>query len=143
MAVWIVWFIIAGVLFIAEMLTVTFYLLWLGIGAIVGGIIALIVPNSLFLQVIIASIVSLVLTVFTKRLSKKFREAKGYIDAVDQLVGKTGIVTQAITESENGIVKIDGDTWTATSHEPISEEERVVVVKRSSTVVHVEREREM
>lgn len=143
MAVWVVWFIIAGILLIAEMLTVTFYLLWLGIGAIVGGVIALIAPNALFLQVIIASIVSLVLTVLTKRLSKNFREVKGYTDTVDQLVGKTGIITQAITESENGIVKIDGDTWTANSHEPISEGEQVVVVKRSSTIVHVEREREM
>lgn len=143
MAGWVVWFIIAGILFIAEMLTVTFYLLWLGIGAVVGGVIALLVPNSLLLQVIIASVVSLILTVFTKRISKNFREAKGYTDAVDQLIGKTGVITQAVTENENGIVKVDGDTWTAAASEPILEGERVVVVKRSSTVVYVERECEM
>ena len=41
MAAWVIWFIIAGILFIAEMLSITFYMLWLGIGAVVGGLIAL------------------------------------------------------------------------------------------------------
>lgn len=143
MAGWVIWFVIAGLLFIAEMLTVTFYLLWLGIGAVVGGLIALFVPNSLLLQVVIASIVSLVLTIFTKRISKNFREAKGYTDAVDQLVGKKGIIVQTITNEANGIVKIDGDMWTAVSDEPILDGENVIVVKRSSTVVHVKRECEL
>lgn len=140
---WVIWFVIAGLLFIAEMLTVTFYLLWLGIGAVVGGLIGLFVPNSLLLQVVIASVVSLSLTFFTKRISKNFREAKGYTDAVDQLIGKKGIIVQAVTNEANGIVKIEGDMWTAVSDEPILDGERVIVVKRSSTVVHVKRECEL
>ncbi|SFI04062.1 MULTISPECIES: NfeD family protein [unclassified Bacillus (in: firmicutes)] len=140
---WVIWFVIAGLLFIAEMLTVTFYLLWLGIGAVVGGLIGLFVPNSLLLQVVIASVVSLSLTFFTKRISKNFREAKGYTDAVDQLIGKKGIIAQAVTNEANGIVKIEGDMWTAVSDEPILDGERVIVVKRSSTVVHVKRECEL
>jgi membrane protein implicated in regulation of membrane protease activity len=143
MAGWVIWFVIAGLLFIAEMLTVTFYLLWLGIGAVVGGLIALFIPNSLLLQVVIASIVSLILTILTKRISKNFREAKGYTDTVDQLVGKKGIMVQTITNEANGIVKIDGDMWTAVSDEPILDGESVIVVKRRSTVVHVKRECEL
>ncbi|WP_020060945.1 NfeD family protein [Bacillus sp. 123MFChir2] len=140
---WVIWFVIAGLLFIAEMLTVTFYLLWLGIGAVVGGLIGLFVPNSLLLQVVIASVVSLSLTFFTKRISKNFREAKGYTDAVDQLVGKKGIIVQAVTNEAHGIVKIEGDMWTAVSDEPILDGESVIIVKRSSTVVHVKRECEL
>lgn len=140
---WVIWFVIAGLLFIAEMLTVTFYLLWLGIGAVVGGLIGLFIPNSLLLQVVMASVVSLSLTFFTKRISKNFREAKGYTDAVDQLVGKKGIIMQAITNEANGIVKVDGDMWTAVSDEPILDGENVIIVKRSSTVVHVKRECEL
>ncbi|PEA55495.1 hypothetical protein CON64_08460 [Bacillus pseudomycoides] len=140
---WVIWFVIAGLLFITEMLTVTFYLLWLGIGAVVGGLIGLFVPNSLLLQVVIASVVSLSLTFFTKRISKNFREAKGYTDAVDQIVGKKGIIVQTVTNQANGIVKIEGDMWTAVSDEPILDGESVIVVKRSSTVVHVKRECEL
>ena len=76
MAAWVIWFIIAGILFIAEMLSITFYMLWLGIGAVVGGLIALFVPDALLLQVIVGGIVSLTLTFFTKRISKTFEKQK-------------------------------------------------------------------
>ncbi|MCI0764308.1 NfeD family protein [Bacillus sp. TL12] len=142
MAGWVIWFIIAGILFIAEMLSITFYMLWLGIGAVVGGLIALFAPEALFLQVVVGAIVSLTLTFFTKRISKNFREAKGFTDTVDKLTGKQGIIVQAITTGENGIVKVDGDTWTAISDVPISAGEKVIVIKRSSTVLHVKRESE-
>ena len=76
MAGWVIWFIIAGILFIAEMLSITFYMLWLGIGAVVGGLIALFAPDALFLQVVAGGIVSLTLTFFTKRISKTFEKQK-------------------------------------------------------------------
>lgn len=58
----------------------------------VGGLIALFAPEALLLQVVAGAIVSLTLTFFTKRISKNFREAKGFTDTVDMLVGKKGIV---------------------------------------------------
>ncbi|MFS8351536.1 NfeD family protein [Bacillus nitratireducens] len=142
MAGWVIWFIIAGILFIAEMLSITFYMLWLGIGAVVGGLIALFAPDALFLQVVAGAIVSLTLTFFTKRISKNFREAKGFTDTVDKLVGKKGIVMQTITSEVNGIVKVDGDTWTAISDIPIDAGEKVVVIKRHSTILQVKKESE-
>lgn len=142
MAAWVIWFIIAGILFIAEMLSITFYMLWLGIGAVVGGLIALFAPEALLLQVIVGAIVSLTLTFFTKRISKNFREAKGFTDTVDMLVGKKGTVMQAITNEVNGIVKVDGDTWTATADDPIDAGEKVIVIKRHSTILQVKKESE-
>ncbi|GMR66977.1 MULTISPECIES: NfeD family protein [Bacillus] len=142
MAAWVIWFIIAGILFIAEMLSITFYMLWLGIGAVVGGLIALFVPEALLLQVVVGAIVSLTLTFFTKRISKNFREAKGFTDTVDMLAGKKGIVMQAITNEVNGIVKVDGGTWTAVADNPIDAGEKIVVIKRHSTILQVKRESE-
>ncbi|MCU5097769.1 NfeD family protein [Bacillus wiedmannii] len=142
MATWVIWFIIAGILFIAEMLSITFYMLWLGIGAVVGGLIALFAPEALLLQVVAGAIVSLTLTFFTKRISKNFREAKGFTDTVDMLVGKKGTVMQAITNEANGIVKVDGDTWTATANNPIEAGEKVIVIKRHSTILQVKKESE-
>ncbi|ATI52439.1 MULTISPECIES: NfeD family protein [Bacillus cereus group] len=142
MAAWVIWFIIAGILFIAEMLSITFYMLWLGIGAVVGGLIALFVPEALLLQVIVGGIVSLILTFFTKRISKNFREAKGFTDTVDMLAGKKGIVMQAITNETNGIVKVDGDTWTAIADDSIDAGEKVIVIKRHSTILQVKKESE-
>lgn len=76
MAAWVIWFIIAGILFIAEMLSITFYMLWLGIGAVVGGLILCFFPDALLLQVTVGAIVSLTLTFFTKRISKTFEKQK-------------------------------------------------------------------
>ncbi|MGN4611409.1 NfeD family protein [Bacillus cereus group sp. MYBK71-2] len=142
MAAWVIWFIIAGILFIAEMLSITFYMLWLGIGAVVGGLIALFVPDALLLQVIVGGIVSLTLTFFTKRISKNFQEAKGFTDTLDMFAGKKGIVMQAITNETNGIVKVDGDTWTAIADDPIDAGEKVIVIKRHSTILQVKKESE-
>ncbi|EPC8419228.1 NfeD family protein [Bacillus cereus] len=142
MAAWVIWFIIAGILFIAEMLSITFYMLWLGIGAVVGGLIALFAPEALLLQVVAGAIVSLTLTFFTKRISKNFREAKGFTDTVDMLVGKKGIVMQTITKEANGIVKVDGDIWTAIADDPIDAGEKVIVIKRHSTILQVKKESE-
>ncbi|GAA3327163.1 hypothetical protein GCM10020331_066020 [Ectobacillus funiculus] len=68
--------------------TYFFYLLWLGVGALFGAVAALAAPESLFVQVIAASIVSLLLILGSKRISQHFRMGKGYKDAVDALVGK-------------------------------------------------------
>lgn len=142
MAGWVVWLIIAGCLLIAEMLTLTFYLLWLGVGALFGAAVALAAPESLFVQVIAASIVSLLLILGSKRILRRFRAGKGYKDAVDALVGKTAVVMQDITNQSNGIVKIGGDVWSATADEYIGQGEKVKVVERRSTVLYVRRERD-
>ena len=125
------------------MLTLTFYLLWLGVGALFGAAAALAAPESLFVQVIAASIVSLLLILGSKRISQHFRVGKGYKDAVDALVGKTAVVTQDITAQSNGIVKIGGDVWSATADEHIGRGEKVKVVERRSTVLYVRRERDL
>ncbi len=60
------------------------------------GLIALFVPEALLLQVVAGAIVSLTLTFFTKRISKNFREAKGFTDTVDMLAGKKGLLCKRL-----------------------------------------------
>lgn len=142
LAVWVIWLLVAGVLLVAEMLTLTFYLLWLGVGALIGAFVAFFVPDSIWMQVLCASIISIILSVFSKRITKDVRFGREYQDAIDTLVGKTGIVVKEITEETNGIVKIGGDTWSATADQPIGEGEKVVILKRHSTIVYVKKESE-
>jgi membrane protein implicated in regulation of membrane protease activity len=139
LAGWVIWLLIAGGLFIAEMLSLTFYLLWLRMGALSGAFAAFVVPDSLWIQVVIAAIVSLLLILYSKPISKKIRMGKGYRDAVDTLVGKTAIVTQDIENGVNGIVKVGGDEWSATADEPIARGETVTIVERRSTVLYVKK----
>lgn len=139
MDAWAIWLIIAGILLICEMLSLTFYLLWLSIGALVGAAVAFVAPEAYFWQVVAGCLVALVLTVFTKPLVRKFRRSKGFSDIGTELIGKQGVVVEPIEEGQKGIVKVGGDTWTATAAVPIGRDELVRVLKRSSTIIEVER----
>jgi len=139
MNLWLIWLIIGGILIVAEMLTLTFYLLWFGIGALVAALIAFLLPDMFALQAIAASVTIAVLTIFTKPLTRRFRKGKGYQDAVDALVGKPGVVVEEIVPGKHGIVKIGGDTWSAVSNEQLQKGETVIVVGRGSAVLEVQK----
>ncbi|RCX18139.1 membrane protein implicated in regulation of membrane protease activity [Fontibacillus phaseoli] len=139
MDAWVLWLIAAGIILVLEMFTLTFYMLWFCIGTLVAALVAWIAPDAYLIQVVAGSVVALILTVFTKPISRKFRVAKGFEDTGTELVGRQGVVVEAIEEGQYGIVKIGGDTWSATAAQTLAKDERVRVLKRSSTIIEVER----
>lgn len=136
---WAIWLIVGGVLFIAEMLTFTFYLLWLGIGAIVAAAVAWAAPELFVWQALAGGAAALILTIFTKPLTRRIREARGYSDAIDELVGKPGIVIEDIVDGKPGIVKVGSETWSAVSQQQLHKNEKVMVIRRGTTVLEVQR----
>lgn len=136
---WAVWFIIGVFLLIAEMLTITFYLLWLGIGAIAAGVVALVLPGSFAAQGLSGAVVALLLTFFTKPLTRWFRKSRGYHDPIHDLIGKQGIVQEDAEAGNPGIVKVGGETWSAVSKQPLRKGEVVRVVDRGTTMLEVEK----
>lgn len=143
MEAWVFWLIAAGILLVLEMMTLTFYLLWICIGAVVAAVVAWLAPDAFVLQVLAGCLVALVLTAFTKPLTRKIHSSKGYEDMGIELVGKQGIVVEPIEQGQYGIVKVGGDTWSATSTQNLDREERVRVVKRGSSIIEVERWEEL
>ncbi|WP_068613729.1 NfeD family protein [Paenibacillus tuaregi] len=139
MHAWVFWLIAAGILFVVEMMTLTFYLLWLSLGAAAAMLVSIVTPDNILLQVIVGCAVALVLTVFTKPLAKRFRTSRGFQDTGTELVGKKGIVIEPIDKGQYGIVKIGGDTWSAVSDQFIGLNEQVIVVKRGNAIIEVER----
>ncbi|MEI2397666.1 MULTISPECIES: NfeD family protein [Paenibacillus] len=139
MVVWVLWLIAAGVLFVVEMFTFTFYLLWLSLGALVAGLVALLLPEALLLQVVAGSLVALILTVFTKPLAARLRNSRGFKDTGTDIVGRKGLVVEAIEPGRYGQVKVGGDTWSATSTVALGKDQEVIVVRRGTTIIEVER----
>ena len=137
MSAWLIWLIIGIVLLIAEMTTFTFYLLWLGLGALAAALVAALVPDMWLLHIIVAAVVALGLTYFTKPLTRRLHGKKGFKDAVDQLVWKQGEVTETIEPGGLGIVRIGTETWSATADERIERGETIIVESRGTAVVHV------
>lgn len=139
MAGWAIWLIIAGVLIIFEIVTLTFYLLWLGIGAAVAGLIALIAPDSFVLQALVGGATALVLTIFTKPLTRKVRHSKGFKDAIDDMVGKPGVLLEDLVQGRPGIVKVGSQTWSAIAQQSLHKNDKVKVVRRGTAVLEVEK----
>ncbi|MBP2001581.1 membrane protein implicated in regulation of membrane protease activity [Paenibacillus shirakamiensis] len=139
MHAWLIWLIIAGVLLIFEMLTLTFYLLWLSIGAAAAAVVAWIVPDAILWQVVVGCVVALGLTVFTRPLVQRVRTSRGFQDSGTDLVGREGLVVEPIRQGHYGIVKIGGDTWSASSQQSLDKFERVRVIERGNAIIEVER----
>lgn len=139
MELWAIWLILAGVLLVIEMMTLTFYLLWFAIGAVVAAAVALFVSDSFVWQVLPGCVVVLILTAFTKPITRYFRSSKGFKDAVDELVGKQGVVVEPIEEGKPGVVKVGSETWSAVSvmNEPLAQGDIVVVIERGSAMLRV------
>lgn len=139
MELWAIWVVIGVLLLIAEMGTLSFYLLWLAIGALAGAVIAMIVPDAIVLQVLVSIIVALLLTVFTKPLTVRMRKSKGFQDAIYQLVGQDGIVISEIPLEGLGIVKVGNETWSAQSVVPLSKGTAIIVVQSYNTSLQVQK----
>lgn len=139
MELWAIWLIVGFILFIVEMLTLTFYLLWLGVGAFVAAVVAFVAPDLILLQTILGCVVTILLTVFTKPLTQKIRNSRGFKDVIDELVGKQGIVVEEIPEGKCGIVRVGNETWSASSHEYLPQGQMVIVTHRGNTIIEVQK----
>jgi len=134
---WAVWLIAFGVLLVAELLTLTFYLLWLSLGAVIASIAALIFPDAYLVQAAAGGAGALLLTIYTKPLTKRLRATLGYRDAHEEIVGRFGVVVEIVSPDRPGIVKVGGDAWSAKSEESLEPGEPVEVVGKGTAVLTV------
>lgn len=139
MDLWAIWLVIGVLLIIAEMATLTFYLLWLAIGSLAAVLVALVMPDSIILQVLLGVIVALILTLFTKPLTKRMRSSKGFTDVIYQLVGQEGLVIGDIPLEGLGIVKVGNETWSAQSEVPLIKGTPIIVVQSYNTILQVQK----
>ena len=115
---WGIWVVIAIILIIAEFLTAGFVSIFFGIGAALTAVIS-VFTSSIPVQLLCFAVVSLIMVLVGRPVMKKlFKIDKDVkFSTVDAIIGKQGIVVKDITGMEYGLVKIDGDTWTASSAE--------------------------
>jgi len=112
---WILWLVLAIGLAIAELHSGDFTLLMFSGGCLAGLAAALVFPDLIWAQAIVAAIAAgILLWALRPTLLHRVRSMPGYRSSLDRMVGSSGIVTQAIT-AESGEVKIDGEVWSARS----------------------------
>ena len=112
---WLVWLVIAGVLFVGEILTAGFLLLWFAIAAIVVSFLT----TNLFIQILVFVIVSVLLLIFTRPLLSKYAKSDNTVTNSSAIIGKTALVTEEISLlNSTGQINVDGEIWSAKTMDP-------------------------
>ena len=126
---WQVWLIASGIFFIIEIITIGFLFFWLGFGALITMIASFFIHN-LIIQTAIFVASSTILILATRPIINKILSKDETVKTnVDALVGKTGIVTKNIKPlNSTGQIKVDGETWSATSENEIDIEKGTKVI---------------
>ena len=137
-----VWLVVAVLLFIMEALTVQLVSIWLGIAALIT-ILPAAFGTSIGVQLIVFTISSIILLIFTKPFCKKIiNKKKIYHTNADQVIGKTAVVIEEINNLNSaGRIMVDGIYWTARSQngEVIPESDEVIINKIEGVKVIVEK----
>ena len=113
-----IWFIVARVLVLAELLVTTFFMLPFAIGAFFAGIVSLI-TDSQDIQLgtfVVFSIVGVYISVkiFGPRKQKK-EESANFSEGVNKYIGTTFITTDEIDIYEPTLQHVYGDDWQVVS----------------------------
>lgn len=130
------WLIIFIFLIFVEIATVNLVSIWFAIGAIASCILSIYVDN-LIIQLGCFVITSTICLVLTKSIISKIKNHKITPTNLDRVIGDIGIVTEDIDEFNNGEVKVDGKTWTATSKETLKVGTKVKIVSINGVKLNV------
>lgn len=136
---WINWAIIAGIFIVAEMFSMTFVLLWFGLGALIAALLSYFGIASVW-QWVAFGAVSLSMYFIFKNNPNIWAAKNNIKFGAERIVGEIGIVMEDINPIENkGAVKVLGETWKAytVGTEIIQKDKLVEVVKIDGTKIFV------
>lgn len=133
------WFVLFAVLLVIELLTVNLVTVWFAFGA-VAAIICSFFTDSIFIQLLVFLITSVMTLLVMKPLLKRFKSFDITPTNLDRVIGKIGEVTKSIDQDKYGEVKILGSTWTASSKSHINIGERVKVLSIDGVKLIVQKE---
>jgi len=144
-SIWIVWFIIAIILLIVEFSAPGIFAIFFAIGAFIAGITSFFI-DSYLAQLAIFVFTSLIVMLFGKRSLEKLLDINKEVRAstIDAFKGKMGVVTKQVTATEKGLVKINGEEWTAKTTEDLTynEGERVEIISIEGVTVLIKKYKE-
>lgn len=126
----IFWLILAVVMFVLEATTAQLVSIWFALGA-VGGCITSLFTDVLWIQIVVAVLVTLITLLVTRPLAKRLTQVKLTHTNSDKYIGKDGVVTIAIDNvSATGQVKVGYSVWSAKSADGnVIEKDSKIVVK--------------
>lgn len=126
---WIYWLVIVIILSLVEAFTVNLVSIWFVLSGIVALLLSFFIENDTITFSIFV-LLGLFLLILTKpivnRLKKSLPKEKTNLE---RLIGENAIVTEEITDSKIGEVKIQGKRWSAISKDHCKNQDLVKVEK--------------
>ncbi|RIQ30189.1 NfeD family protein [Jiangella rhizosphaerae] len=131
---WVAWLGLAFVLGIVETTTLDLIFLMLAGGALAGALTAAVGVDALWLQLLVAVVVSVGLLGFVRPVAKRhMRTSASTRTGAAALVGRRGVVVETV-DSERGLIKLAGEIWTARSYDGTS----VIEAGRDVDVIEIQ-----
>jgi len=112
---WMIWVGIGIICIIIEIFTPGFLFMSFGIGAIVTGVLVWMTKVGIPWQILIFAVITFVVFLLTRKLSKKLISAESEPTNAEALKGKNGIVVKEIPAEGRGYIKVGGEEWSAAS----------------------------
>lgn len=139
--VWHIWLLLSVGLFVAEIFTSSFFAACFGIGALLAGMVAYL-SFDISVQLFVFLGFSLLFLLIIKTLVKGKAITESYKNQTNPkfLIGKEGLVTEAINNTKNlGRVSVYGKSWKAVSENgnPIPEGCFVKVIQSNGKYIGV------
>ena len=126
-----IWLIASAIMFILEIVTISFLLFFPALGAFLAFLCA-IFGASIQVQIITFVISSILLIAFIRPIVTKFFKAKDVAMNSESVIGKNAVVIKEIDNLHGkGQVKVAGEIWSAVSStdENIEEGSTVIILK--------------
>ncbi|PZF85933.1 NfeD family protein [Jiangella anatolica] len=131
---WAAWLGLAFVLGIVETTTVDLIFLMLAGGAAAGALASLVGVDALWLQILVAVVVSVALLGFVRPVAKRhLRSAGSTRTGAAALVGRKGVVVETV-DADRGLIKLAGEIWTARCYDGTS----VIEAGRDVDVIEIQ-----
>ena len=132
-----IWLAIVIILSIIEAATVNLVSIWFVVSGIITMIVTLLTDN-LTIQITTFLLLGIIFMLLTRKTIKKISPEKAKTN-LDRIIGMEGIVTEKITKTNPGEVKVDGKKWTAIANNTIDTGPAVKILEINSTKLKVER----
>ena len=144
MTIWQIWLLVAAVFVVIEIFTAGFAVACFSVGCACGAIIAA-CDGTLTWQIVAFAIGTFLAFVLIRPVVMKYLDKNTNDNHIktnmDNIIGKTAVVTERIEENGYGRVKIDGDDWKAQTTDGTAAEvgDRMQIVSYESIVLTVKK----
>lgn len=122
------WLGIVILLSVIETLTTDVVTIWFIVSGLVTLGLSFFIDNFI-IQLALFTLLGILLLITTRPLIKKLLKKEEVKTNLDRVIGMEGIVTEKITKTSVGEVKVDGKKWSAVSNKTIEEGTLVTILE--------------